>query len=70
VLVAAIAPAKVQPVPLGGAFLLPENARRLPIFQLAETTLLRTLARWIPLAPEGEAPATLAAGRAARRAGE
>jgi uncharacterized ferritin-like protein (DUF455 family) len=42
----------MQPVPLGGAFLPPENARRLHIFQYAETTLLRTLAGWIPLAPE------------------
>src|SRR6266542_6049144 len=39
-------------VPLGGAFLPPENARRLHIFQYAETALLRTLAGWIPLAPE------------------
>jgi uncharacterized ferritin-like protein (DUF455 family) len=39
-------------VPLGGAFLPPENARRLHVFQYAETLLQRTLAGWIPLVPE------------------
>lgn len=39
-------------VTLGGAFLPPENARRLHIFQYVETALLRTLAGWIPRVPE------------------
>src|SRR5687768_1043057 len=39
-------------VPLGGAFLPPENARRLHIFQYAETMVMRAMAGWIPLAPE------------------
>lgn len=41
-----------RPVPLGGAFLPPENARRLHVFQYAETEIMRTLAAWIPLVPE------------------
>lgn len=39
-------------VPLGGAFSPPENARRLHVFQYVETSVLRTLAGWIPLVPE------------------
>ena len=39
-------------VPLGGAFLPPENARRLHVFQYTETMVMRTMAGWIPLAPE------------------
>src|SRR5215210_985343 len=41
-----------RPVPLGGAFLPEENARRLHVFQYVETVVLRTLAGWIPLVPE------------------
>jgi uncharacterized ferritin-like protein (DUF455 family) len=43
---------EARPVPLGGAFLPPENARRLHVFQYVETAVLRTLAGWIPLVPE------------------
>jgi uncharacterized ferritin-like protein (DUF455 family) len=47
-------------VPLGGAFLPPENARRLHIYQYVETAMMRAMAGWIAQVADLEAKIELA----------